>query len=130
MDDEKGELETQLRRMKDRSTNKERTWEIALNELRASAEKDKEEIEQLTKEIEEKRTQTSQMVSTREMTEEREKRRAAEIEARKKPEEAKREAARKNDMAASRTKTLEKEIARMTRESEFQRVKIEEQIKK
>ena len=89
-----------------------------------------EEIEKLKNELEDKRANMSQMVSTREITVEREKRKIAEFEAKRKLEETKRESDRKSDMAISRTKTLEKEVARITRENDNHKENIKEQEKK
>lgn len=115
-DDEKEELEKQVIEIKSKLANQEIVGGRASIEVKASAERDKEEIERLRKEVEDKRARLSLMVSARELADERDKRKHAEFEAKKKLDEVKRESKMKNDMAASRSRTLEKEMSKMMME--------------
>ena len=86
-----------------------------------TAEKRKEENERLRREVEDKKTRISCMVSAKELEDERRSRRDEDVEHRKRIEELKREMDKRNDMATIKTRTLEKDVIKTKKEIESQR---------
>ena len=69
------------------------------------------------------------MVSAKELEDERRSRRVEDMESRKKIEELKREMDKKNDMAAIKTRALEKDVSKAKKEIELQK-EIKEELEK